>query len=183
MLAPPPVQSSGEPTSSTLSDEAERGGLVMAEIPPVQCWEQLSKYEGFKVQHVEAGMAASLSMIIAHTQQVFIHRSGRNLPLQASGGRYWEEGGGGGGGGGVKWQGSHSAAKCVCGGGGGGGGGSARVHLQEWQGSLTAGKWRQILGRGGVAGISHCSQVCVCVWGEGGGGGGQEIWQVGLSVW
>lgn len=87
MLPPSPVQSSGEATSS---EEVGDRGLVMAAISvprAVQCWEQLSKYEGFKVQRVEAGMAASFSMMIAHTQQVFIHRSDRDPTLQASGTR------------------------------------------------------------------------------------------------
>ena len=50
----------------------------------VQSWEQLSHYEGFSVQGVQVGMAASLSMIIAHTQQVFVLRSGQDLTLQVS---------------------------------------------------------------------------------------------------
>ena len=74
MLAPPsPVQSStGEPTSSTPPTKGGEEGRGGAMAPAVQSWEQLSKYDGFKGESVEAGMAASFSMMIAHTQQVFI---------------------------------------------------------------------------------------------------------------
>ena len=39
--------------------------------PSVLSWEQLSRYRGFKAEGVEAGLNASMSMIVSHTQQVF----------------------------------------------------------------------------------------------------------------
>ena len=79
MLAPPTC---GESTQSASVMEGEgkvRGGGV---APSVQCWEQLSNYEGFKNEPVEMGVAASLSMIIAHTQQVFVLKPNSDLTLQ-----------------------------------------------------------------------------------------------------
>lgn len=84
-----PVQSSSESSSATevskdILEERETPCVAGGEggLPSVQPWEQLSHYEGFKTEPVQAGMAASLSMFIAHTQQVFVLRSGRDLTLQ-----------------------------------------------------------------------------------------------------
>ena len=55
---------------------------VLVDTEQVLSWEQLSRYEGFEAEGVEAGMAPSLAMIIAHTQQVFVLRTGEDLKLQ-----------------------------------------------------------------------------------------------------
>ncbi len=75
MLAPP---LSRGPSPMAVPLDTEEGGRVLS-------WEQLSRYEGFEAEGVEAGMAASLAMIIAHTQQVFILSPGADLTLQVRG--------------------------------------------------------------------------------------------------
>ena len=59
----------------------EGGGEVATPLT-VQCWEQLSDYRGFQMECVEAGEAAGLAMVIAHTQQVFILGPGSDYKLQ-----------------------------------------------------------------------------------------------------
>ena len=67
-----------EPAVSPAVDSKDSsGGLVLS-------WEQLSNYEGFQAVDVAVGMPASLCMIIAHTQQVFIIKEGGDLALQVS---------------------------------------------------------------------------------------------------
>ena len=75
-----PVQSSGEPSPSTHVNIAASSHPSSG----VLSWEQLSNYEGFRLAKVEAGMAASLRMIIAHTQQVFLLKTREDLTLQVS---------------------------------------------------------------------------------------------------
>lgn len=72
------VEDSEEDSQTVL----ERAGAGRAASPAVQSWEQLSKYEGFKMEEVGAGMAASLCMMIAHTQQVFLLESNQDLKVQ-----------------------------------------------------------------------------------------------------
>lgn len=80
----PPVQTVGQPSSSSstatsLLDSRDtfvqpgRQSPTMPEgsAPSVLSWEQLSQYRGFKVEGVEAGLNASIAMIVSHTQQVF----------------------------------------------------------------------------------------------------------------
>ncbi len=85
MLAPPPAPG---PVQST--DEASiprQGASVCDPALSVLSWEELSSYRGFQVRDVEAGVSASLCMIIAHTQQVFVPREEQpDLQLQVSAG-------------------------------------------------------------------------------------------------
>ena len=81
----PPLLSGG-PSPTTVPGDTTEGGCVLS-------WEQLSRYEGFQAEGVEAGVANSLAMVIAHTQQVFILSTGEDskLKVREEGGR---EGGG-----------------------------------------------------------------------------------------
>ena len=51
-------------------------------MPRVLPWEQLSRYKGFKVVGVEAGLNASICMIVSHTQQVFELNAGTDTATQ-----------------------------------------------------------------------------------------------------
>ena len=77
-VKPPFMRSPLSPAPATVPLGVEGEGRVLP-------WEQLSRYEGFKAEGVEAGMAASLAMVVAHTQQVFILRPGEDLKLQVRG--------------------------------------------------------------------------------------------------
>lgn len=74
MEAPP---SSRGPSPTTDLLDTENKGRVLS-------WEQLSRYEGFVIEGVEAGVANSLAMVIAHTQQVFLLTPGEDSKLKVS---------------------------------------------------------------------------------------------------
>ena len=82
----PPLGTAPEPVKVVEEREpsaaAAAGGSEEDLLPVIHSWEQLSNYEGFKTEHVQAGMAASLCMLIAHTQQIFVLESWTDLSVQ-----------------------------------------------------------------------------------------------------
>jgi len=59
--------------------------------PTVLSWEQLSRYRGFKAEGVEAGLNASIAMVVSHMQQVFgpSPDNGEDLTHQVGTGSSW----------------------------------------------------------------------------------------------
>ena len=90
----PPVQSSGETTVQLTTGVSVREGsdptaqypgteLALLHSPVVLSWEQLSGYEGFKALPVQAGLQATLKMIIAHTSLVFLKEASDKEELKS----------------------------------------------------------------------------------------------------